>query len=99
MRLLRTLTLGYVVVLVLALAASLIAILAYLIRIGSALADVRQSLEQVSVNTAPLEEPLRGLQDVTARWSAGLARVRGNLQRADALLGRLADHLLGSAAR
>jgi hypothetical protein len=58
--LLRTVTLVYVAVLVLALAGSLFTIWAYLWRVKEALADVRQTLIEVEKQTAPLARYLAG---------------------------------------
>ena len=55
MRILTWLTVIYAVVLVLALAVSLITIFFYLWRIGSALAEVKRGLVQGARDTAPLE--------------------------------------------
>ena len=71
MRLLRTLTLGYLAVLVGALAASLIAILVELRRIGAGLGEVGAALTRVRDHTTPLGGHLQGVQDA----SVGLADV------------------------
>jgi hypothetical protein len=61
--LLRWLTIGYAVVLILALAASLIAILVQLWRIGTVLGHVGASLRDVATATAPLGGYLKALHD------------------------------------
>lgn len=62
---LRTLTLVYTVVLVVALALSLIAIWIYLRRIGASLAKVQRALETARAETGPLGEHLGRLQEVS----------------------------------
>ncbi len=90
MRLLITLTLGYVAVLVPALAASLIAIWVSLRGVASALGEARQALVRVQDATAPLAGHLNGVQDLVVAAGDGVAaaeaRVAGARQR---LLGRV----------
>ncbi len=74
MRLLTWLTVIYLVVLVLALAVSLITIFVYLWRIGSALAEVHLALREAETNTAPLEGQVEAINN-------GLAGVGGELKR------------------
>ena len=74
MELLRWLTVAYAAVLVLALAASLIAILVQLWRIGSVLAQVGASLKDVATTTAPLGAYLKALHDAFADVGAPASR-------------------------
>jgi hypothetical protein len=74
MELLRWLTIAYAAVLVLALAASLIAILVQLWRIGSVLAEVGASLKDVATQTAPLGGYLKALHDAFADVGAAVSR-------------------------
>jgi hypothetical protein len=92
-RLLTTLTLGYAVVLVGALAASLSAILIYLRRIGAVLGDVRAALIRVRDETAPLEEHLRTVNAAAAAPADRLVAARDTLKRADEHLGAIAERL------
>lgn len=91
MRLLRTLTIGYAVVLVLALASSLTAIWVYLRRIASGLGDVRSALASVSADTAPLGQHIEPLHGKTAESAEALAAARASLERADERLGMLTE--------
>ena len=91
MKLLRTLTLGYAVVLVLALGASLIAIWVYLRRIGDVLGEVRAALVAVRDATGPLGELLQPLQDVVAGSAAALADAQASLARANDRLSALVE--------
>lgn len=93
MELLRILTLIYVAVLVLALAASLIAILLYLRRIGGALGEARSALAAVARESAPLESHLQPLRDVVGDMADELAATDSCLQQADEHLARIADRL------
>ncbi len=86
MQLLTWLTVIYAVVLVLALAASLITIFVYLWRIGSALAEVRGALDQAKANTAPLENHIETV-------NRGLANVRDELKAGDEHLSAVDDSL------
>ena len=79
MELLTWLTVIYLVVLVVALAASLIAIFVYLWKIGSALAGVERALVQTKANTQPLAGHIEAI-------NGGLVGVRDGLMLVD-------DHL------
>ena len=63
MELLVWLTVIYLIVLVLALAVSLITIFVYLWKIGSALAQVQQALLNTEANTRPLRSHIEGIND------------------------------------
>ncbi len=93
MEALKTLSWMYAAVLVLALAASLIAILVYLWRIANSLGEARAALEAVRDETAPLNEPLEQLRGASGGGAEELSEARESLARADdrleALLKRL----------
>ena len=93
MEALKVLTWAYAAVLVLALAASLIAILVYLWRIASSLGRARAALETVRDETDALNEPLEQLQGASGGTAEELSKARVSLARADdrfeALLERL----------
>ena len=80
MRLLRTLTIGYVAVLVPTLATSLIAILVYLRRIAGVLGGVRSALAGVAEQTGPLTGALQPLRDAASGSADELARARESLE-------------------
>lgn len=86
MRLLTTLTLGYVGILVSALAASLIAILVQLRRIDPALGEVAAALTLVRDRTAPLEDHLSGLQSATGAFGDRMQAASGSLEVTDRTL-------------
>lgn len=95
MELLRILTLLYVAVLVIALAASLITILVYLWRIGGVLGQAREALVAVRDHTQPLAghlEPLHALQgrEVEAFEKAGHALRGADERLADSMAPRSA---------
>lgn len=92
MSLLLTLTLIYVAILVLALAASLIGILIYLQRISKHLGEVGALLTTVEEKTRPLRGPLELLQSVSSNTGQNLTQARENLTQAD-------DHLVAYAGR
>ncbi len=92
MQLLTLLTLVYLAVLVLALAASLIAIFVYLWRIGSALREVRDALNEVEANTAPLTEHIETVNGGLTHLGQGLDAVEDHLALTD-------DSLKSVAAR
>jgi hypothetical protein len=86
MQLLLILTLVYAAVLVLALAASLIAIWVFLRRVGNALGEAYDALVRVEERTRPLEQLLepfaqqlertrREVQEAEARFSSGGGRL------------------------
>jgi hypothetical protein len=93
MRLLTWLTVIYLVVLVLALAVSLITIFVYLWRIGSALALVEGALLQAEANTAPLKGHVEAVNGRLAGVADGLKLVDEHLASADASLNAVAAHL------
>ena len=90
MRLLRNLTLIYTAVLVSALGSSLVAILVYLRRISGALGEVREVLEEVRDETAPLGGHLRGVHEAVVSTTEGLGEVGARFARVDDGLGTLA---------
>ncbi len=91
MRLLTWLTVIYLVVLVAALAVSLITIFIYLWRIGSALAAVQGELGRTQTNTTPLENHLETI-------NGGLVAVRNGLKQVDENLFETNESLSGVAA-
>ncbi len=93
MRLLTWLTVIYAVVLVLALAVSLITIFFYLWRIGSALAEVKRGLIQARENTAPLKGHLEFINGGLSGVGDGLQSVDGHLAGVDDSLNAVAAHL------
>ena len=93
MKLLRTLTLIYTGVLVLAVAASGIAILVYLLRIAAALREVHEALATVAESTAPLAGPLTLVRDTSKQAAEDLTEVHARLARADEHLAALAEQL------
>ncbi len=96
---LKVLTWIYAAVLVLALAASLVAILGYLRRISGALGEARAALEKVGDETAPLGEPIEQLRDASGGVMEELSRARVNLARADDRLEALLERLGVSLGR
>jgi hypothetical protein len=93
MEVLRVLTWIYAAVLVLALAASLIAILVYLWRVAGALGEARAALEDVRDETDALGEPLEQLQGVSGDVAEEMSRARVSLARADDRLEALLERL------
>lgn len=93
MQLLTWLTVIYLVVLVLALAASLITIFFYLWRIGTALAAVRDVLAQAERNTTPLAGHLETINDGLASVGEGLKAVDEHLFETNESLGGVAGRL------
>jgi hypothetical protein len=90
MHLLRTLTIGYLGVLVSALAASLIAILVQLRRIDAALGEVAGTLTLVRDRTAPLEGHLSTVQTATGAFGDRMQAASGSLETADRALEQVA---------
>jgi hypothetical protein len=88
--LLTVLTLGYLGVLVSALAASLIAILVQLRRIDHALADVAAALTRVRDRTAPLGGHLETIQGATGAFGDRMQAASTSLEHADTALGQVA---------
>jgi hypothetical protein len=93
METLKNLTWIYAAVLVLALAASLIAILIYLWRIAGALGRARAALEAVGGETVPLGEPLEQLRGASGGAAEELSKARESLARADDRLEALLERL------
>jgi hypothetical protein len=93
MELVRILTLVYVAVLVLALAASLLAIWVYLRRIGAALAEARDALAIAARESSPLESHIQPLRDLAGEMADELAAADSYLEEADEHLARIADRL------
>ena len=93
MQLLIWLTVIYLIVLVLALAVSLITICYYLWRIGSALAEVKRGLIQARENTAPLAGHLDFINNGLVGVGDGLGSVDAHLAGIDDSLNAVAAHL------
>ena len=93
MRVLTWLTVIYLVVLVVALAVSLITIFFYLWRIGTALAAVRDVLAQAERNTAPLAGHLETINGGLASVGEGLKAVDEHLFETNESLGATAGRL------
>ncbi len=91
MALLRTLSLIYTAVLVSALGSSLVAILVYLRRIAGALGEVREVLEEVRDEAAPLGGHLEGVHAAVVGTADGLDDVGARLARVNEGLGTLAS--------
>ncbi len=89
MRILTWVTVIYLVVLVLALAVSLITIFVYLWKIGTALAAVQRELGQSEANTAPLEGHLETINEGLIGVGHGLVLVDENLFEVNESLGGL----------
>lgn len=83
MALLTTLTLIYAVVLVVALAASLIAILVYLRRIAAVLGEVHDLLAEVNRQADPLESHLHPLHGVAGGAAQEIESTKEKLAHAD----------------
>lgn len=90
MELLRTLTLVYAGILTVALAASLIAILFYLLRIARALGGVKEELGRTAARTEPIRTLLEPLRDEAGAAGRALEHAEADLGRADARLDALA---------
>ncbi len=99
METLKNLTWTYAAVLVLALAASLIAILVYLWRIANSLGQARAALEAVRDETNTLSEPLEQLRGASGGAAEELSRARVSLARADDRLEALLERLGVSLGR
>ncbi len=87
------LTMLYLAVLVVALAAGLIAIARALIITKNNLAKIEGGLGQVEVQTKPLANSLGTINTVLATTAGGLSALLEGLRSADARLGRLAEKL------
>ncbi len=86
MELLRTVTAVYGAALAATLAGGLVMMAVYLRRIGVALADARAALDEIVVETAPLEEHLRRLAGASADWAEQLGVARPRLARVERTL-------------
>jgi HAMP domain-containing protein len=93
MELLRTLTLIYAAVLVLALAVSLVAIWVYLRRTAHRLAEARAALAAAQRETAPLEELLCPVRDLGEEASGELWAAKSSLEQADEHLSAVLERL------
>ncbi len=93
MSLLLILTLIYIAILVLALAASLIAILIYLLQISKHLGEVQALLTTVEEKTRPLRGPLELLQTVVTDTGQNLTQAKDNLSQSDQHLVAFAGQL------
>ncbi|MDX1665328.1 MAG: hypothetical protein R3272_16160 [Candidatus Promineifilaceae bacterium] len=99
MELLTTLTLIYVAILVLAVAASLIIILYYLWRIGTALEATREALAAVADATETLDAPMALLQQKSAAWAQQTAEAEASLTEVEEALGALTGEPAGAERR
>lgn len=97
MDLLRILTLVYAAVLVLALAASLLAIWIHLRRISHALGKVREALGAARRETGPLEDSLRPLRDLLEETAGEMKAAECALERAEEVVAERAG--AGTLAR
>jgi septal ring factor EnvC (AmiA/AmiB activator) len=88
------LTLLYLAVLVIALAAGLAAIARALIITQRNLAKIEAGLEQVAVQTKPLENSLQSINTALAQTSGGLLALLDLLNHSDGSLTRLANKLM-----
>ncbi|MDQ2946578.1 MAG: hypothetical protein M3Y27_11640 [Acidobacteriota bacterium] len=88
------LTMLYLVVLVVALAAGLIAIARALIITKNNLAKIEGGLGQVEIQTEPLADSLGTNNTVLDTTAGGLSALLDGLKSADARLGRLAEKLM-----
>ncbi len=93
MTLLTVLTLIYAVVLVAALAASLIAILVYLRRIAAVLGEAREALAAVDRETEPLASQIQPLHDAVAGSAQEIETTKTQLAHADEHLARVLERL------
>ncbi len=93
MQLLTWLTVIYLVVLVVALAVSLIAIFIYLWKIGSALAAVERALVQTTTNTQPLAGHIEAINGGLGGVRDGLMLVDEHLASTDGSLNFVAERL------
>lgn len=93
MEMLRLVTLIYVGVLVVALAASLIAIWIWLLRIGRALGQVETVLAGAANKVRPLERYFDRFEECTARAEDDLASAEATMEAADKALHRFAERL------
>ncbi len=93
MQVLLIVTLIYAAVLVIAVAASLVAILVYLRRIGDLLAEARGALAQVQEQTQPLEAHLSGLGAIVGETAQQAHDSAARLQEAEAHIAAMAERL------
>jgi len=96
MALLRTLTLVYTAVLVLALAVALTTIAVYLWRVAFALRDVRAALSLVRERTGPLRQHLQPLEALTEEHVEAFEDATTLLERATGQLGEHEKALLAA---
>lgn len=82
MTVLTVATLVYAAVLVLALAASLITILVYLVRVGRALGEVEEALADVTRESAPLREPLERFEQAVKDSAAEVTTAEQTMDEA-----------------
>lgn len=87
------LTILYLIVLVIALAAGLIAIARALIVTRKNLAKIDGGLVQVELQTKPLGGSLQGINAALVEIAGGLSVFHEHLRHADTNLGRVADKL------
>ena len=88
------LTLLYIVILVIALAAGLIAIARALIITRKHLAEIQTALTQVEAQTKPLGNSLQTVNTALAQTSGGLSVLLQLLNESDSSLGKIAARLL-----
>jgi hypothetical protein len=89
-QLLAILTVAYVIVLVLVLAATLITILYYLRKIGTTLGQIAAGLQVVESQTEPLADKIDGINGGLAAIASGLGVAAGHLGATDELLATVA---------
>lgn len=100
MQLLTWLTVIYLIVLVAALAVSLITIFVYLWKIGSALAQVKEALLNAETNTRPLQGHVETINNGMVAVRDGLKSTNENLAATGDALNTVAAHLgVGQAVR
>lgn len=98
MTVLTVATLTYAGVLVVALAASLITILVYLVRIGRALGEVEEALAGVARETAPLHGPFERLEQAVADSAAEVTTAEKKMDQARRELDRRSPPIVDRAA-
>ena len=99
MELLTTLTLIYLAILVLAVTVSLIVILYFLWRIGTALEATREALAEVADATEALDGPMTLLQEKSAEWAEQTAEAEASLKEAGEALDALSGQPTGAERR
>jgi len=93
MHLLTMLSLGYVIILVVALAVSLISILTYMVKIASALGSIKNGLLMVEGNTRPLAGHLNAINQGLTSVSDGFQLVDAHLEDSDRSLNAVGERL------